>query len=95
MECGMPNSEFGKQKTSVEQMAEVRKEEEQVRDLALIGIVQKWDKEKIPKCLDYFFLSNSPLSAFHTQYSSIPIFQHSKWLVEAKGRKKQCNSRKL
>ena len=72
MECGMPNSEFGKQKTSVEQMVEVRKEEEQVRDLALIGIVQKWDKEKIPKCLDYFFLSNSPLSAFHTQYSSIP-----------------------
>jgi len=58
LEFGMRNAdlEVGKQKTSVEQMAEVRQEEEQVRGFALIEIVENWDKERVSRCLHYFLV---------------------------------------
>jgi len=40
-------------------------------------------------------LNKMASSAFHTQYSNIPLFHHSMWLTEENGHQKNYNSNKL
>jgi len=41
------------------------------------------------------YLNKMASSAFHTQYSNIPLFLHSMWLSKVNGNQKNYNSNKL
>jgi hypothetical protein len=49
----------------------------------------------IKKCRFNINLNKMVFSAFHTQYSSIPLFHNSRWLSEENGHQKNYNSNNL
>ena len=46
-------------------------------------------------CRYNLILSNRSFSAYHTQYSYIPVFHHSMWLPNLDGHKKRHISKDL